>query len=189
MIQSTFLGSPPRSLSRVMHWPRWCCECIATCTRASRDRDHTGRIRKPGDPNGAGQFFRGHGSRQMHADRRGRFARESSVRRRRPAGPGLGPPGSSRSEHRHETLLHSDQMGSCGGAVLRGLVRAKIAPGVEKHRVGPFGVGHQVAEQMKHWKKLLRAVMARLKASRSSARITTDQMLMIPQRSGSGHCA
>ena len=35
MIQSTFLGSPPKSLSRVMHWPRWCCECIATCTMAS----------------------------------------------------------------------------------------------------------------------------------------------------------
>src|SRR3954465_15530744 len=34
-IQSTFLGSPPKSFSRVMHWPRWCCVCIATCTRAS----------------------------------------------------------------------------------------------------------------------------------------------------------
>src|SRR5438445_13744263 len=35
MIQSTFFGSPPKSLSRVMHWPRWCCVCIATWTSAS----------------------------------------------------------------------------------------------------------------------------------------------------------
>src|SRR5436305_13937186 len=35
MIQSTFFGSPPKSFSRVMHWPRWCCVCIATCTSAS----------------------------------------------------------------------------------------------------------------------------------------------------------
>ena len=47
MIQSTFFGSPPKSLSRVMHWPRWCCECMPSCTMASRDRDDTGRVRKP----------------------------------------------------------------------------------------------------------------------------------------------
>src|SRR2546422_862432 len=35
MIQSTFFGSPPKSLRRVMHWPRWCWACIAAWTRAS----------------------------------------------------------------------------------------------------------------------------------------------------------
>ena len=55
------------------------------------------------------------------------------------------------------TLLNADQVIE-PAAQLFVVASGRLTPGVEEDRIGPFGVGHQVAQEGKHEKWLLTVV-------------------------------
>ena len=145
MIQSTFLGSPPKSLSRVMHWPRWCCECIATCTMASLTVMIQGGSGNQGIRTVRDNVFGIQARREVvEAGVAGLGARLQVVERRR--GAVLGPAGRLAAEDRQEALLNADQVVE-PSAQLFVVAGGRLVPGVKEDRVGPFGVCHEVAQE------------------------------------------
>ena len=131
-----------------MHWPRWCCECIATCTMASLTVMIQGGSGNQGirtvrdDVSG---FRLATKSLRPAWQIRARAFRSSNV----DGGPSLRPSGRLAAEDRQEALLNADQVIE-PPAQLFVVAGGRLTPGVKEDRVGPFGMCHEVAQEGQH---------------------------------------